>query len=420
MKWIKSKFQGVRYREHATRRHGVAPDRYYTIFYKLDGKMVQEALGWASESWEEIDGNGKTRRVNWTEKRAAAVLAELQKNQRLGAGPRTLKERRAIQEQALAKQRADSITVSEFWEQDYIHFLKGRIGASSWKKELTHYQKRIFPHLGSKALKTVTSDDIDRLVNEMRAENLTPRTIQYAVGTFFRIWKHAAKRGHVKPGDNPVGAIQVEQVNNTRLRVLTPQELKDILDYLAVSDAAAHAITLFCAFTGCRFSEAARLTCEHVDFTNKNALFCETKNGESRTIPLASHLITFLEKLGPGKAGEHIFTKRNGSPYSEPPNAFRTAANNLGLNHNRNRRDMVTFHTLRHTAATIAARHGTPVKDMQLIFGWKTPAMVFRYVKGDRETQCYAMRGLAQTLLGENAKVVPLRQEQKAKIGSSA
>jgi hypothetical protein len=34
--------------------HGGVPDRYYCIFYKLDGKMIEEALGWASQSGEEV------------------------------------------------------------------------------------------------------------------------------------------------------------------------------------------------------------------------------------------------------------------------------------------------------------------------------------------------------------------------------
>ncbi len=145
MKWIKSKkFQGVRYREHATRKNGVAPDRYFTIFYKLEGKMVQEALGWATESWEE-NINGKKVKASWTEKRAAEELAELQKNQRLGTGPRTLKEKRIIHAKALAIQKAESLTLSEFWEEDYVHILKDRIKSSSWQKEVSHYENRIKP-----------------------------------------------------------------------------------------------------------------------------------------------------------------------------------------------------------------------------------------------------------------------------------
>src|ERR1700733_15340990 len=111
MNWVKSKFQGVRYREHHTRKNGILPDRYYTVFYKLEGKMVQEALGWASESWEEVK-NGKKVRMNWTEKRAAAVLAELQKNQSLGSGPRTLKEKRAMQHRAHSLLLSESLTVA--------------------------------------------------------------------------------------------------------------------------------------------------------------------------------------------------------------------------------------------------------------------------------------------------------------------
>ena len=57
--------------------------------------------------------------------------------------------------------------------------------------------------------------------------------------------------------------------------------------------------------------------------------------------------------------------------------------------------DKVSFHSLRHTAATLAARRGTPVKDLQILFGWRTPSMVFRYAKGDEDAQRRAMSGIA-------------------------
>lgn len=407
MKWIKSKFQGVRYREHPTRKHGVTPDKYFTIFYKLDGKMVQEALGWASATWEEVDAKGIVKKVNWTEKRAAAVLAELQSNQRLGEGPRTLKEKRAAQQKALAAQKAQSITVAKFWEQDYFIHLRNRVKASSWKKEQTHYQLRIAPLLGDKALKEVAVSDLELMVSQLRDHGRSPRTIQYAVGTFHRIWKHASKRGLVKPGNNPALEVQVEQVNNTRLRVLTPAELHGILDLLADADPHAHNLTMFCALTGCRFSEAARLRWEFVDLDHHTATFYETKNGETRQIELSHYVVEQLFALGPKVTGSLVFTKKDGSSYLEPPSAFKTAVEKLELNRDRSKRDLVTFHTLRHTAATFAARAGTPVKDMQQIFGWKTPSMVFRYVKGSKEVQRSAVQGLANALLeNRTAKTV--------------
>ena len=37
MKWITAA-RGVRYREHGTRKHGVKPDRYYTIYFRQGWK----------------------------------------------------------------------------------------------------------------------------------------------------------------------------------------------------------------------------------------------------------------------------------------------------------------------------------------------------------------------------------------------
>ena len=279
MKWIKSKFQGVRYREHSTRRNGVVPDRYYTIFYKLSGKMIQEALGWASVSWED-EINGKKVRMNWTEKRASLVLAELQKNHSLGIAPSTLKEKRLLQANALALQKAESLTVLEFWEQDYLQTLKNRIKSTSWQKEVSHFENRIKPLIGHKPLKTITPEDIEQMVGIMRSEKRSPRTQQYAIGTFFRIWKHAAKRKLVKSGENPASGIHVGKINNIRLRVLEPSELNAILEYLIAHDQTVHDITLFCAYTGCRFSEAARLTWEYIDF-KKTLYFLQKQKMEN-------------------------------------------------------------------------------------------------------------------------------------------
>lgn len=82
--WIKTKYPGVRYREHATRKHGVQPARYYyTIVYKLDGKTREEGIGWASEGVKPAE--------------CAELLAKLKKQRKEGSGPRTLAEARETQ-----------------------------------------------------------------------------------------------------------------------------------------------------------------------------------------------------------------------------------------------------------------------------------------------------------------------------------
>ena len=53
--WHKTEFTGVRYREHPTRlfsgksKQKKRPDRYYTIYFRYNGKLFEEGIGWESE-----------------------------------------------------------------------------------------------------------------------------------------------------------------------------------------------------------------------------------------------------------------------------------------------------------------------------------------------------------------------------------
>ena len=99
---------------------------------------------------------------------------------------------------------------------------------------------------------------------------------------------------------------------------------------------------------------------EHVSLTERAVLFTDTKNRDSREVHLEQNVVTLLERRIPGGTGAFVFTDRDGSAYKEPPSAFKTAADKLGLNKDRGPRDRITFHSLRHTAATFAARTGHP------------------------------------------------------------
>ena len=50
-KWIGTQYTGVRYRENPNRKYLGKPDRYFVVRYKLNGKLKEEKLGWASEGW---------------------------------------------------------------------------------------------------------------------------------------------------------------------------------------------------------------------------------------------------------------------------------------------------------------------------------------------------------------------------------
>ena len=50
---FKTKYSGVRYRKHSSRKNGVKFDKYFFIRYQKKGKQVEEGVGWETEEFTE-------------------------------------------------------------------------------------------------------------------------------------------------------------------------------------------------------------------------------------------------------------------------------------------------------------------------------------------------------------------------------
>ena len=79
-KWISSKYKGVRFYQHDTRKHGVKFDRSLAIRSQTNGKRIEDRIGWTSER-DPVDGQF------WTEQKAAILLDRLK-----GAAKQGIKE----------------------------------------------------------------------------------------------------------------------------------------------------------------------------------------------------------------------------------------------------------------------------------------------------------------------------------------
>src|SRR4030042_2681182 len=105
-RWHSTEFEGVRYRNHPTRKHGVVNDRYFSIRYRVDGKRIEEALGWASKGW--------------TAKKAALELAALQEAYRKGTGePVTLREKREAARVDRERQEKEGGTFGDYFKDTF-------------------------------------------------------------------------------------------------------------------------------------------------------------------------------------------------------------------------------------------------------------------------------------------------------------
>lgn len=414
-KWIQTKYEGIRYREHPSRMFGVRKDRYYVVRYRVEGTRKEEALGWESQNDTQSKGGS---RISMLEV-ARSTLAKLKEAHRTGEGPGTLDDQRkqaALAKQESEKQRekekAKNVTLAEYWP---IYLASAKLlkdesikKAKSWQVEEGIFENWLEPVLGAIPIREIGLEHWDRLMGVTVDAKLSPRTRQYVAMVLRQCLAHAYSRKLITnppPGARDIGAT-IGKGGNRRTRSLSPSELQSILQKLAERDIFAYSITFFCALTACRFGEAANIQWKDVDLEIGQATFQNTKNGTCRVIPLPSSLIKHLQTLrSQGRISGNVFLNSAGRAYTQPPQPFRDVVDSLGLNEGRDRRDRVVFHTLRHTAATRLAQAGTSLPDLQALGGWRSPAMVLRYAHDDDKSKRRAIAALEAMTEVETHKI---------------
>lgn len=150
-------------------------------------------------------------------------------------------------------------------------------------------------------------------------------------------------------------------------------------------------VVLMMLYTGARLSEALYLDWRQVNLAAGMVVYLDTKNGESRGVPLHPAIVNILSPIN-DRTGA-VFRRPDGKPYEgqdsqggQVKTAFRGATRRAGLGQivigddGKERWETdITPHTCRHTWATW---HYMAHRDLRLLMelgGWKQISMVQRY-----------------------------------------
>lgn len=370
MAYKNTNYPGVRYREHPTRKHGLKPDRYFTIRYQKDGKRHEEGLGWASQGW--------------TEARALEVLSELKKAQRLGEGSQTLSERRELKRAEVKAKRAhqaaverDLFTFGELAKQ-YLQWAKDN--KKSYSEDEQRYRTHLAGPLGDNPLKSITSLDLERLKKNLKKKQLSPATVKHCLVLIRQMFNKATVWG-VYDGPNPIKGVKLPSLDNKRTRFLSHEEALTLLEELKKRSLQVHDQALVSLYAGLRFGEIAALKWGDIDLDHEIIQVRDGKAG-SRQAYMTENVKEVFQARRPEQArpDELIFKSRKGVKQSHVSHAFRRAVISLGLNKGiTDPRDKIVFHSLRHSFASWLAIQGTPLLTIKELLGHKTLAMTERY-----------------------------------------
>lgn len=402
-----SKHPGVRWRLHPTRKHGAMPDRYFIVRFQHGGQRQEEGLGWASEGW--------------TEQRAALELAKLKEAVRIGEGPTSLAEKRALakakrqaEAEARERQAREGLTFGEFWQASYFPQAKKDKTPGSWQREDQFFRLWLSPVIGGVPLKDISPMHLERVKKKMAEAGRAPRSIHYCLAVVRQAFNYARRLG-LYQGDPPTSKVKKPTPDNRRLRFLSLDEAKSLLAALAESSPEVHDMALLSLHTGMRSGEVRSLTWADVDLEHGLLTLRDTKNGRSRHAFMTEAVKAMLQERALGRPNSLVFCGSDGKPRSPVAKTFRHAVERLGLNADvSDPRHKVCYHTLRHTFASWLVMRGTPLFTVQKLMGHRTSAMTERYSHLAPDHLREAVKGLEGLMAGpEQEPLVVLRTNEE-------
>lgn len=364
-KWITTEFEGVRYREHPTRKHGAIKDRYFCIRYRVDGKRVEEAIGWASKGT--------------TAKGAALQVAALQEAYRKGTGePVTLRERREVARVERERQEKEGVTFGDYFKDSFIP--QGTIAKPrETKQKESHYDLWLKGVIGTLPFLEIGVLELEKIRTNLLMEGRSPRTVQYVFSTIRRIWNDAKAKGIIAE-DCPTKKIKLDRFDNKRARYFSHAEADLFLKELKKKNDSLWQMAMVSLHCGLRFGEIAGLKSGDIDVGRKIIGIRYSKGGFSRHGRMTEEVRQIFSAMEQGKREDLVFPDSNGSRMKRPSKIFAAVINELRLNEGvTDTRQKLTFHSLRHTYASWLVDRGVGLYDVQKLLGHRSSVLTERY-----------------------------------------
>lgn len=405
-KWQKTKYPGVRFREHPKRKHGVKKDRYYAMYYRLNGKRKEESLGWASKGW--------------SEKKTNQVLAELLENQRIGTGPHTLAEKRE-QENAKTKKSQKTVeqknkellTLNDFFYQQYYPQIQKEKKINTYQREESLFRVWIDKNIGHLSFKKITQSDIENIFYDIVESGKSIRTAEYALTTLKQIWREAKDSGYASEMAVLSKSLRkrISQNNNARIRFLSHAEADTLLEEIKRRSEDLYEKTLISLHCGLRAKEIFILTWSKVDLEHGILNIIDSK-GKDRSVHMSEQVKEVMQSKIKGNPDELVYPGRENKVSGQISQVFREVANQLFNQGVTDRRERVTFHTMRHSCASWMVMQGISLYLVQKVLGHSTIQVTERYSHLAPDQLPLAANAINKSIMEhKEEKIIPFKKK---------
>jgi integrase len=347
----KTKFVGVYRREATGRIFKGKPDVCFDIAYRdKNQKLTWEKVGWLSEGYSE-------------------KLADNVRSERL----------RAIRHgQDLPQEKKRTPLFRTVWEKYLLWASTNK--ARGARDDISLFKNCLEQTLAEKRLNEISAFDLERLKSSLLKKGYSPATVKHCLVLIRQVFNKALIWGMYQ-GGNPVKGVKMPTIQNERTRFLTREEAERLLKALSeMTRPDLHDMALLSLHTGMRAGEIFKLKGNDLDFNNKLIKILDPKNKKTRHAYMTKTVREMLLKRKPEAPENFVFPDRNGKKIVSISQSFPKIIKKLGFNKNViDDREMVTFHSLRHTFASWLAMQGESLITIRDLLGHKTTAMTERY-----------------------------------------
>jgi integrase len=236
-------------------------------------------------------------------------------------------------------------------------------------------EKRIFPALGSIALCNLSRGQIEECLSTLRQKGYAVSTLRGVRATFSTVLQAAVERGYLEK--NPAHGIRIREADTKPARrFYSPTQVRQLLLELA---EPCRTVVYVAVLSGLRIGEILALRWKRLDLLQNTIEVAETfsdgqfgspkTRSSKRVIPMSSILCGVLESHRSGaihkEPDDLVFCTPKGTPLN-PKNLYNRE---VAPACDRIKQPRVSWHSFRHTHATLLVDVGASLKTAQAQLG---------------------------------------------------
>jgi integrase len=247
--------------------------------------------------------------------------------------------------------------------------------------------RHLLEFFGNKKLNHVTPALIERYkAKRINKDGRKPATVNREIAVLKASYNLAIR--HQKTTINPMRVVRLLKEENVKLRILSDEEKKVLLDCCT---EPLKRIVRFALVTGLRRSEILNLKWEDVDFARNIINIRHTKSGKDRVIHIRSFIAGIFKACYNNTDGQYVFCNEQKQPYRSINSLFQNIVKKTGLEH-------FSFHTLRHTAASDMLDMGVDIVTVKEILGHSDLKVTLRYAHSKEANKIQAIDKLSSRM----------------------